>query len=470
MRLREYQTRALDALAQLRADGTQRILLVAPTGAGKGTLIAHLLAAHPGRALCVAHRREIILDLVARVDALVPGRAAPLLADEPGNLELPVQIASVQTLLSRALPAADLIILDEAHHYRADEWSTLLTHYRDTTVLGFTATPERADGRPMGDAFSRLLVVASYSELIRDGYLVDCRVFQPPEILSRALAQEPAAAYLRYAVGTKAFCYVAGVQYAHAVRATFLAADIRAEVIDADTPLGARADHLAAFRAGIVRVIVNVYTMTEGIDVPSVESIILARGCQHVSTYLQIVGRALRPAPGKTSALLLDLTGASLKYGLPTQDRVYSLDGRAIRSAADKALCVCPRCGLTFIGTLPCPECGYKAERVIPPPRIYSLALREVYAGVDTPPDAKFAEWARLRALAISKGWSLSWARQEYVRLFSVTPPMEFATEQERRYEFERHRVTALERGYKPGYARARYHATFGEWPPRQWR
>jgi hypothetical protein len=81
---------------------------------------------------------------------------------------------------------------------------------------------------------------------------------------------------------------------------------------------------------GVLRVVVNVGVLTEGVDVPHVSCVVLARPCTHASTYVQIVGRVLRAAPGKTEGTLIDLVGASHKHGLPAADREHSLTGKGI--------------------------------------------------------------------------------------------------------------------------------------------
>lgn len=465
MTLRPYQSRALAQLDAAFAAGKRRVVVVAPPGAGKGTLAAHLLAeaaARGGRGLFLVHRREIVLDIAERVRDVAPS-VGVLLAGSDTDPHAEIQVASVQTLLARETrPAADLIVADEAHHYKSADWGGVLHAYPDARIVGFTATPERADGQPLGDVFEQLVVAARYSELLVAGHLVPCRVFQPPEALGRDLAQEPLDAYRKIAPGSLAFCFVGGVQYAETQAAAFRAAGIPAAAIHAKTRAGPRDEALRQFRAGALRVLCNYGVYTEGTDVPEAQTVILARACAHPSTYLQITGRALRPHPSKQHATLIDLTGASLRHGLPTEDRTYSLDGHAI-SEAGAPLCVCQKCGLTFAGAPPCPGCGFVPERSAPPPpRIYSLELREVYAGSDTPPDAMAREWGRLRGLASSRGWSLGWAVREYRKLFTHLP---LVSRDEQAAIYRADVAFAASKGWKPGWAAYRYRELFGAWP-----
>lgn len=482
MELRPYQARGVDAIRHAFASGARRVLAVAPTGAGKGILIAHIanIAASRGqRVAIIVHRKEIILDLAERVRrAGVPhvGIVSPGHDAEPFA---PVQVASTQTLASRGAAAAmrapaDLVILDEAHHYAADEWARVVEAYPSARVVGFTATPQRRDGRPLGDMFERLVVVAHYSELIDAGHIVPCRVYRPEEVVRNGLARDPVDAYELHAPGSLAFCFVATVQQAHEVAASFRARGIPAVTITAETPSQQRKQAITDFAASRVRVLVNVYTLTEGVDVPAASTVILARACSHVSPYLQMAGRALRSAPGKTEATIVDLTGASLKHGPPTEDRLYSLDGEGIRRVALAALKNCLKCGSTVPSTCgECPECGWAFPSRDPkPPTIYSLELREVWAGANTPSDAKRREWDRLLDVARARGFGLTWAADQYRKTFAgeLPPIASTLTAEDLREEYVRLALVGHARGFKPGFAAARYHDSFGRWPSKAWR
>jgi len=328
-----HQERGLTAIRSEVEGGCRRVLAVAPTGAGKGTMAASMLAdaARAGqRCLLLVHRREIVKDIAKRVSA--HGVAAGMIL--PGSPQKPrakVQVASVQTLaLADETPPAELVIVDEAHHYAADEWGAVLARYPAVTMVGFTATPQRGDGRPLGDVFDGLVVVAHYSELIEEGLIVSSAVLRPPAALGKDLAQDPVDAYLRYAPGTPAMLFVRRVREAKRAAERMTEAGHPCGFITAETSTGERDETVAKLKDGRLTAIANVFTMTEGVDVPRVQTIVLARSCQHASTYVQICGRALRAAPGKERALLLDLSGASYAHGMPHDDRVYTLDSRGM--------------------------------------------------------------------------------------------------------------------------------------------
>ena len=154
--LHPFQSDVKDRLRAVVAGGTKRVLLVAPTGSGKTVIAAAIIKAaldRGRRELFLAHRRELVQQASRKlydygIDAgIIQAGIRP-------RLEQPVQIASIQTLDARAFrsprmpkPAADLIIVDEAHHVRARSWTRILDSYPDAVVIGLTATPCRSNGR-----------------------------------------------------------------------------------------------------------------------------------------------------------------------------------------------------------------------------------------------------------------------------------------------------------------------------------
>ena len=173
--LRPYQLRAVDEARAKLAAGHRRIVVVAPTGAGKSVIAAHIAAkagAKGKRLLFLAHRLELVEQLSAKLDAfglnhgIIQGnhwRRMP---------RLPVQVASVPTLSRReVLPPADLLVVDECHHVPSESFRKVVEAYPNAAVLGFTATPYRLDGQGLGEWFDDMVVVAQIHELIILGEL-----------------------------------------------------------------------------------------------------------------------------------------------------------------------------------------------------------------------------------------------------------------------------------------------------------
>lgn len=323
MQYREDQLRTLDAIEQTPGN----LLVVGPPGLGKGELACEVIQRHVAqgnRAIFVVHRREIVLDVAARLRrrGLKPG---VIVGGEIRQDSL-VQICSVQSLLSlKNRPAASLLVEDEEHHYRAEQWADVNDMYRSARKIGFTATPWRADGVNTAGLYDATIVAASYSELIAAKALTPCRVLRPDHCLGQDLAIAPLEAYQRHARGPT-IVFVRTIDEAEKQVGLFRAAGIHTESVTQSTPKKERDRIVTAMKKGGLNVLVNVQVFTEGTDIPALQTGILARGCGHVGVYLQTTGRLLRKHKGKHEAILIDLTGASHEHGMPTDDRDYSVN------------------------------------------------------------------------------------------------------------------------------------------------
>lgn len=475
--LRDYQRKALGNVAG-HWRSSRSVLLVAPTGAGKTRMGVDPVVqyARAGRkVLWVVHRRELWKQ-AKRALAREGVTAGVIAAGVDRSPHEPVQVASVQTWLRRTKPEADLVVFDEAHHYEADEWGAVGEHYSGARVLGLTATPERIDGRPLGDSYEQLVVAAQYPDLVRDGYLVPCRVIRPDKSLNAGLGKDPVKAILDRGEGRSGFVYCSTVAEATRIAAELTDNGIRTGVISHETKLGERARLLAAMESGEIRMLANVMALTEGVDIPRASLCVLARGCSHVTPYLQMVGRVLRPAPGKEDSIFLDLSGVSHSHGLPLVRREYSLKGKGIKASDEvEALRLCPFCGHTQLSAdgPKCLRCGKefpRERREKRQPKIYDMELREVFAGADTPEWAKQKEKQRLVDVAKERGWTPWFLKQQYEALFGPdTKVLNTLSDTMKRKELDKLREQAEKRGYKPGWASYKYKSLFGEFPPREW-
>lgn len=366
--LRPYQDTAIAKLRASYQSGHRAPLLVAPTGAGKTIIGSYIIQAATqlvNRSLFVAPRRELIGQTVRKLaEAGVWDVRVIQAANDTGRPDAPVIVGSIQTLTMARwlprLPQADLVIADEAHHMAADQWGKLAGAYPRARWLGLTATPERADGRPLGDVFDDLIVAATTRELTELGNLVPCRVYAPLNKLDAArVALDPVDAYAKHAGGQLAVVFCVTVEHAEQTAAAFNDGGVTAAVITGRTPAAQRDVTLQRFAGGDVRVLVNCGVLTEGWDCPPAAVAILARRFGHAGLFLQVIGRVLRPHPGKECATVVDLCGSVHEHGPPDMDREYSLTGKAISSVKRDAIRQCPSCGAVFLlGPTACPECG----------------------------------------------------------------------------------------------------------------
>jgi DNA repair protein RadD len=388
VKLRPYQDRAIVDLRAAYASGRRAPVLVLPTGAGKTVVAAEIirLSIAAGRkVLFLAHRRELIGQSVAKLGAAGITDVRVITAgSDRGRSDAPVSVASIPTLTRWAtrLPDADLVIFDEAHHTIAETWASIAIRYSHALLLGMTATPQRGDGKPLGDIFDALIVGATVPELVALGHLVQCRTIGPAEPLETGeIAQSPAEAYARFAPGRRAVIFCRTLEHAREVSQ---AMPVPTEVVHGSLSGAARAGALDRFARGETRALANVHVLTEGWDDPGAEVCILARTPEHAGTYLQMVGRVLRPSPGKREALLLDLGGSFHRHGTPDMLRTYSLDGEAIALSSDREpIRQCPTCGATIrvaeCAAGVCPVClATLPRKLVVAPSVVNADLVEV--------------------------------------------------------------------------------------------
>jgi superfamily II DNA or RNA helicase len=447
IRLRDYQIEAVSRLRKAYQAGARRLLLVASVGSGKTVIAAHLVqSAHSKarRVLFVAHRWEL-LDQPARLLRDCGLRVGIIKAGVRPDLDAPVQVASIQTLARRALPPADLVIVDEAHRAVTASYRCLDAY---PAHLGLTATPWRLDGRGLGERFHDLIEVATTPDLVRDGWLIDPIVYAPhvPELPTGASKEYTAAQlssamdrnelvgdivehWKRIAPGRRTVCYAATIDHSRHIVARFAAAGIAAEHVDGNTPPDERAAILDRLRTGETLIVSNVDIITEGYDLPSLSCAILARPTVSLTKALQMIGRIMRPTAGKSDAIVLDHAACTIRHGLPSEPRVWSLEGREQRRA-DSGVRVCSYCFAVSRAKVRCDQCG----EAFPVEHRTNTIKRERRGDL-------------IRAAARAKAARTSEA--DKVRIFHEL------------------RAVGQRKNYKPGWAYWQFRLKFGEGPPR---
>lgn len=441
--LRPYQE---EAIAELRKVIHRRPVYVAPTGSGKTVVAAAIvrLALERGkRCLFVAPSREVVFQSAEKM-----GRAGVFMAEE-SDLHSPVIVASAQTLDSRIrndkpTPAADLLIIDEAHHACAESWIRIVEHYAEAYLFGMTATPCRLDGKGLGEVFGALVETTTVADLIEAGHLANFRWFAaaaspdltglrkqggdylPGELGERmtALDGNVVEHYRKHLDGKTALVFACTVAHSQGLAERFTAAGIPAAHVDAETPKEERESTFAALREGRVKVVTNVRIVYEGFDAPSLDGVILARPTASLGLARQMVGRALRP-PG--TAVILDHARIYEKHGLPDEPIEWTLDPeRKAERPAEAPTKTCPEkdggCGAVIaLGCMTCPECGYEFPRR---DRTAESAgeLEEVHR--DFSPNEPREVLMNLLRTAHVRNYQIGWASHRYHKRFNAWPRM----------------------------------------------
>jgi superfamily II DNA or RNA helicase len=385
--LRGYQREAIDAMRKHIADGRKKVLLVAPTGAGKTTIACEMirLAQDRGkRVLFLAHRIELINQCSIRLDQFGIAHGIIRAQDKRSDATKLVQVASVQTIVRRNQAKFDLIVVDEAHRSLADSYKRVLEAQEGASVVGLTATPCRTDGRGLGEAYNAIVETCSVSELVKQSVLVDAKVWGSRNIEGLDKVSTVAGDYNRGQLGElmtqaklignvvdqwmqkgggKTVVFGVNVEHSIALRDRFISDGIKAAHIDGNTPEDERAETLRKLRAGEIEIVTNCSILTEGWDLPDLACVQIARPTKSLALYLQMVGRGLRSAPDKEHAIILDHGGCFQRFGHPLDDRDWSLDATkrqgGIKSESSESGWLCQNCYyINDRSATECADCG----------------------------------------------------------------------------------------------------------------
>jgi len=394
--LRDYQQECVDNV-RTALGRSRRVLLQAPTGAGKTRMAAHMqdnAHAKGVRSWFICHRRELVEQTAKTFrDFDMPfGFIAAGFAPNPYQ---PIQICSIDTLKNRIgkVQPPGLILWDEAHHVGAAGWAKVQGHFDRAYHIGLSATPQRLDGKGLDAHFDELVPGPQVAELIERGYLARYKLYSVPGAdlsavhtkmgdfvkgESAAAMDKPSivgdivAHWVKYAQGRKTIGFAVTRQHSEHMAAAFNAAGIPAAHLDGETEKGERRRTLQALAAGEIQVVWNVGLFGEGFDIAANSGMDVTIGCvidaaptRALGAWLQRCGRALRPQTDY--AIILDHSGNLGRHGLPCQQREWTLEGRARtgRKSDDEAevrVKQCEKCFFVYPSGNVCPECGHVHE------------------------------------------------------------------------------------------------------------
>ncbi len=384
--LRPYQQKIVNRVDTEFRSGVSRIALQLATGGGKTVIFVSMIAdavKTGARVLVLAHRREIIEQISETLTRF--GVPHGIIAAGTPETDHAIQVASVASIarrLDRWADKFDLVVIDEAHHAVAGSWAKVIASQSRARLLGVTATPERLDGRGLGDIFESLVLGPPVADLIALEALCAARIYVPaaaPDMsgartrggdyavedmrarMGGVVITAAVREYHRICPGLPAVAFCVDIQHSQDVAAAFRAAGYRAAHVDGDTPADDRRAMIAALGTGELDVLCNCGLISEGVDVPVVTAAILLRPTQSLALYLQQIGRVLRPAPGKESAIVLDFAGNSTIHGLPDEPRTWSLESkrRDRKGMGEPVVRRCEECGaINYAASRTCCECG----------------------------------------------------------------------------------------------------------------
>ena len=356
--LRPYQREATDAALGIPGK-LRRGAIVLPTGAGKTVVLAQVikewnalsrLSRDPRmlrRTVLGAHRIELVEQAAKMIRLMAPELRVGIVQGDRDNTGADVVCAMTQTLASERrrsrIKGVGLVVIDEAHHATASTYQNILRHYgcydSGAWALGVTATMTRADRAALGEVWQDIVYTRSIAEMIDDGYLVrprGLRVRVPGLDLSKvkrqrgdysesdlgraiegSLAPEKVAeAYLEHCPDKQGILFAPTVATAQLYADALADVGIKAELVHGMMAPADRAAALDRFREGTTQVLCNCMVLTEGTDLPMAEVCVVGRPTRNKGLFIQMVGRVLRLWPGKDSALILDVVGATERNSL----------------------------------------------------------------------------------------------------------------------------------------------------------
>lgn len=381
--LRPYQESGIARTVEAWKQGARSVLMISPTGSGKTSIFTYLTAQVSGagrRALILVHRRELATQACNRLREFGVDYGL-IMAGELPRRGARVQVASVQTLIRRDSPPADLVICDEAHLSTAETWRKILDEYPRARILGVTATPWRLGGKPLAGSYDASVVVTTPRELREQGHLCDFVgfSFQTPDLSGvkstggdyneqqtaalmsqSAIVDNVVEMWLRHASHLSTVVFAVTVEHSQKLMSQFRAAGVRAEHLDGMTPLEQRRSILKRVDSGQTQVLCNVGVAVEGLDIPRLKCCILARPTKSLARYIQMVGRVRRPWKNEIARVHDHSFNVKL-HGLPDADRDYSLSAKPEKPPS---LTQCSDCFALYSGDS-CPSCG-KAEELEP--------------------------------------------------------------------------------------------------------
>jgi len=388
--LRDYQGELVTDVRNAFRAGKKSPLVVSPTGSGKTVLFAYIAdgtSKKGNTVLILVHRSELIDQTSKTLHMFGVGHGMIAAGRTPDRTH-PVQVASVQTLARRLhVFKPTLIIIDEAHHGTAGQWRKIIDANPQARILGVTATPERLDGRGLGEVFDELIRGPEVRDLVRNGHLCQPVYFAPPmtadlgnvhKVAGDFNKAELAAAmdkasitgdavehYARICKGAPSVAFCASIAHAQHVAEQFNAAGFKAATIDGTLDRDTRREVVRMLGDGRLNVLTSCEIINEGFDLPIVTGAILLRPTMSLAVHLQQIGRVLRPAPGKERAIILDHVGNLARHGFAEDVRDWTLDGRKKNTGKKRddepALDVsqCPQCFCCHDPAPTCPACGW---------------------------------------------------------------------------------------------------------------
>ena len=342
IKLREDQMMLVECVLQnIKEDN----LVVSPSGSGKSYMLVYLekLLTEQGH---LVHVYAPTIEVREQLDELMK-------ANGSNN-----KTKGVIEDLNSDNDAPDYLLIDEAHHSEADTYQLLFDKYPKAIKIGFSATPERLDGKGLDNSYQNIIIGKSVRELIDNHILSDYKYYAPSttdgfqysispkylqvqgETFFKAVKRDSSyqkkiyadvlKTWLEKGENKQTILFAPSIAMSEKFAKEFNQAGIKAEHVDGKMKKSDRKDALEAFRKGEVKVICNVDLISEGFDMSDADCVILTRPTESLAMFMQQSFRAMRYREGKT-AIILDHANNIALHGEIDQIFDWSLEGRNTR-------------------------------------------------------------------------------------------------------------------------------------------
>lgn len=399
-KLRDYQQETVDNIYQSMKQGNRRIIVQQPPRTGKTVIMAEIARKTTdkgNRVMFIIHRKEVL------------AQAKATFRKQDVNVNL-ATMGMVQTLTRRVnkLVEPQLILIDEAHHAISNSYRRIINAFPNAYILYFTATPIRTGHDQLDQIADDIIVGKSIKWLTQHHFLAPFHYYglgdidrsklrkqngdyssqSMDEAINHQIYGHIIQQYQRLANGKQAVVYCHSIESAKKVSEQFKSIGVRAAEIDGNTEPQVRDRLVQEFRDQKLMILANVNLFTEGVDLPNVDCVIMARPTSSLALYLQFSMRCLNPRRGKT-AIIIDHVDNFLNFGLPNNDRdwkqaIVTKDKRKSNSNDDTgpAIAQCNYCFGTFYRTdihdSCCPLCGHELKTETKDYKIVNVDLQEI--------------------------------------------------------------------------------------------
>jgi superfamily II DNA or RNA helicase len=383
--LRPYQQQAVSDIENAWATGIRSVCYQLPTGGGKSRILRSIVDNHAASRkviYIIAHRNTLVSQLSNEI-AQAGIRHGIIQAGAP-YIKYRVQVCSMQTLVRRLdkMAEPEIVVVDEFHHAKSASYLRILNTWSNAKILGVTATPQRPDGKGLSDIVDRLILGPTVKQLMNDGFLCDYDYYAPETVSmegvrmvggdydqgqavervdKKIITGNAVEHYKRYADHKPAIACCVNIAHSEHVAEEFRQAGYKAMAVNSRLEIRDVARALKGLKDGTLDIVTQCEMLGEGVDVPAATCLIGLRPTGSLVIFLQHIGRVLRKAPDKDKAIILDHVGNWTRFGLPDDERQWSLEGRSKKPTEASAYKRCPDCLRAVKSSVrKCPFCNYE--------------------------------------------------------------------------------------------------------------